>query len=218
MSTGRRLLTSQPRLPSSDRRRQRARGKRSGSCFSPQRKLVAESTQNLAGFPTWSRHGNLRPIDSSARGIPTVVFQSDLNKTSFFSLAWRCRSGSSCCRTGRGRRGWPSTTSRSRIRRSTRSSTRWDAWIRAAFDPVLDFVLEFPDSVSCWPAGAPAGRQSGPQVHQFRRGNSGSWIFTNSSYGGNWAWLGGLWLVGGGRNASLGINGCSFPLMTLTTE
>jgi hypothetical protein len=36
----------------------------------------------------------------------------------------RRRSGSSCCRTGRGRRVWPSTTSRSRIRRSTRSSTR----------------------------------------------------------------------------------------------
>lgn len=79
----------------------------------------------------------------------------------------RCRSVSSCYRIGRGRRGWPSTTSRSRTQRSTRLSMRW-----AEPGPAPLAVEE--DSIwlgCCWSGlflctpGASAGRQQGPQVH-----------------------------------------------------
>jgi len=47
------------------------------------------------------------------QGIPLVLLQLRSSIRILF-----------CCKTGRGRRGWPSTMSRSRTRRSTRSSTR----------------------------------------------------------------------------------------------
>jgi len=53
-------------------------------------------------------------------------------------------SGSSCCKTGRGRRGRPSTTSRSRTRRSTRSSTR---------------------CIGSWSTGTPSSPTSSSSVH-----------------------------------------------------
>ena len=60
----------------------------------------------------------------NAHPIVTVLSLIHSCSSPWFALPRRRRSGSSCCRTGRGRRGWPSTTSRSRTRRSTRSSTR----------------------------------------------------------------------------------------------
>jgi hypothetical protein len=125
----------------------------------------------------------LRPIDWIARALSLAVsIQSDLTNTSIFSwlAAVQIRFILLQNRQGKTRLAKYYVPLEDSEKHKVEYEVR-DGWIGAAFGQDLDSVFAFLDSVSCWPAGAPAGRQSGPEVHQFRRGNPGSWIFAISS-------------------------------------
>ena len=141
-------------------------GKPRRSCFSPRPKLLTGSTQDLAGFSIWLRHGNLRTIDSTVSRALTVSIQSDPTNISVF-LGW---GGADPLHPAAEPAGEDAA---GQVLRPARGLGEAQGWIRGKrrtnqwywFGSVLDLLFLFStflDFVSCRFAGTSARGQSGP--------------------------------------------------------